>query len=551
MISSSPQSMGFSKPRPKISKEGQIPAPNRGVDARSALNAMSPENCIYTFNLMPEEYGCNLRRGFREWQIAIEDVTGLGVKTIIPFTGLSASKLFGATNEGIWDLTTDGGTPVKDVAFTADTTAAAGHGVFLAVNTAAANQIIFYADSLNGLFTYDGNGDTWAQTSSITGLAEADICFIVKHKQRIWVVERDSTSAWYLGVGAIAGAATEFFFGDKFPHGGVLKGLVNWSVDGGDGVDDMLVAVSSSGDVVVYRGADPVTLETAATGSGWSVVGTYYIGAVPEGRRFFSEHSGELYLLSSFGLIAMGDLLRGVDVRDKAAKSLTYPISKVLRDSLVTSGTTLGWEPQFIPSLGALVISSPQSVTSGYYIQYVMSLSAEAWGFWRGVPITCLGEWENKVFFGTVDNKVYIMEGTRDYVLIDTGDVDAAGFAVEFSLLTAYSTAGSPAINKIPQFVRSNFLTITPATFRTKVFFDYSIGEQVFDIGLSSASSEALWDTGLWDSAVWSAGEVSRQAETNGSSGIGQSMAIALRGESGDSARLVSFDVSWTEGGFL
>jgi len=549
VIGVSPASQGFTTPQKQSFKSALLPAPNRGIDTRAAIGAMSPENCIYAYNLVPEEYGMKVRSGFGEHQISLESVSGLGVKTIIPINGITSDKLFAVTNEGIWDVTVAGGTPTLDYTFTTDTTADAGHGVSLHYITTAGNELVFYADSKNGLHTYDVGTDTWIQTINITGLNEVDIAFITVHKQRIWLIEENATSAWYLGVGAVSGAATQFFFGGKFPHGGTLKALINWSVDGGAGVDDLLVAVSSTGDVIVYKGADPSTLETA-TATGWAVVGTYFIGKIPEGRRFFSEHSGELYLLSSFGLISMSDLLRGVDIRKGSLKSLTYPIASLLRSDLADTGTSLGWEPVFLPSIGSLVISSPQAA-SDIYLQYVMSLSVEGWGFWRGVPTEAIIEYNNTVYFGTSDNRIMSMNVNKDYVLLDTNDDDYLGQSVDFSLLTAYNDAGSPGMFKIGQYIRPDFLNVANLTYQTRMFYDYSTTEIIFPTGNATVEAGSVWDTAEWDVDIWgSGGSFSSEHDLQGTCNMGRTVAIALRGSAGDEARLVSFDVGWTEGGF-
>ena len=130
----------------------------------------------------------------------------------------------------------------------------------------------------------------------------ADIRGVVAHKQRIWFLEEDSTTGWYLGIGSIAGEVSPFYFGAKFRHGGRLAGLFNWSVDGGAGVDDFLVAVSQAGDVLPYQGSDP-------SSDDWQLRGSYFIGEVPNTPTFGTEQGGELFLLSSFGVSSLNDLL--------------------------------------------------------------------------------------------------------------------------------------------------------------------------------------------------------------------------------------------------
>lgn len=548
-IHSSAVASGFTRGQQRNIKTASIPAPLKGIDTRVSLGKMSTDNCIFAYNMIPEESGMRVRNGFREHQIAIESVSGLGVGTIMTFTGLTGTKLFVVTNEGIWDVTTEDGTPTLKYTFVTDTTAASGHGVSLNYITGSGAEIMFYADSKNGLFKYDEGTDAWTVVADMTGVTETAVCFIMEHKQRIWLIERDATSAWYLGIGASSGAATEFSFGDKFPHGGYLAALINWSIDGGKGVDDFLVAVGSSGDVIPYSGADPGTVETSSTVGGWSVRGSYYIGGVPAGRRFFDEYSGELYLLSTFGLIAMSDLLRGVDTKNVANDSLTYPIASVLREQLAINSSTIGWEPTFLPSQGRLVVNSP-TLADGTDLQYAMSLAVEGWGFWRGVPGTVFIESNGITYMGTADNRIFAMNVTRDYMLLDTGDADYLGSPVEYSLLTAYSDAGSGAINKNPLYVRPYFLVKTQAAFRARVFFDYDIAELIFPNGSIIPDAVATWDSAVWDTGVWSGGQWATQSFLESVAGMGKYIAIALRGETGDGNRLIAFDIAWLEGDF-
>lgn len=553
MIGTGVAANGFSRPQEQITQGARLPAPYKGVDTRAALGAMSQENCIYAFNLVPEEFGLKIRPGSREWQVELESSTGLGVKTIMAFEGLDSSKLFAVTNEGIWDVTVAEATPILKFAFVTNTTAAAGHGVFTNYITAAGDQLMFYADSKNGLFTYTESTNAWTVTTGITGPTIANIVYVVVHKLRIWFIEKEATFAWYLPIASKAGSATQFFFGPKFPHGGTLRALINWSVDGGKGIDDYLVAVSSSGDVVPYRGADPSVAEGAgaAAENGWAVVGSYFIGQIPAGVRFYSEHSGELYILSSFGLIGMSDLLRGVNIKDKAGVSLTYPIASILRETLLVTGNTLGWEPIFLPSAGILLITSPVSPATGRYIQYSMSLAVEGWGFWRDASIEVAFEWNKKIYFGTADNRVMIMDVTRDEVLIDAGAENAAGTTIGFSVLTAYNDADSSGKFKIPSFVRPDFLSVSPPEYQTKMFFDYAVAEEIFAIGSIELETEGNWDVSLWDEGIWGSGDLISEHQLQGSAGLGRTMAIALLGESGNTTRLISYDIMWREGGFI
>lgn len=511
-------------PAPAEMQIGVIPAPIKGVDARAPTGNMPPENCLYTYNMMPAEYGMVLRDGYRVWCEDL-DLGGLvgGVDTMIGFVGIltdqADNRLFAITNEGIWDVTTFN-TPVNKLVF-ATQTAGAGHGTYCQYIDQSADDFLLYADEINGLFEYDASLDTWAQSTGITGPVIADVAFVVVHKQRLWLVERESSSAWYLPVASKNGAATEFFFGSKFPHGGRLGGLFNWTVDGGLGVDDILVAISTSGDVVLYQGEDPSSATT------WSVRGTYYIGEIPIGRRFASEYSGDLYILSAFGLISMKDLIRGVDQQNPSETSLAFRVARPLREAISGHIEEYGWEPIFLPVNGHLVILTPFE-GGATPIQYVMNLSTEGWGFWRGVPAHTIVGWQSNVYLGDYDGVVHIMDHDRDGTNVGGG----GGTPVEFSLLSATTDLGSPALYKLIQMVRPDFYAGDLPPYEIKMLYDYDYQEIAANTDSAPAPDVFKGYNKL-----------------SGAQGMGRKVTVAMRGNALGETRLLSWDIMWKVGG--
>lgn len=524
-------------PPPTI-QQSTIPAPTAGVDARQNLAEPAPKVCIYSFNMEPSEYGMRVRNGFREYQNTIDGGLSTGVKTIIPYTGDEyPNRLFVANNEGIWNVSVDGGIPALMIAF-ASAFEPAGYGIYTAYTTDAGANLLFYADRENGLFTYDPALDTWAQTAGITGIDITEVTFICVHKQRIWLCVDGDTAGYYLDPGAIAGAVTPFYFGSKFKHGGELVGLFNWSVDGGEGLDDYLVAVSRAGDVLPYQGDDP-SLDT------WQNVGTYFIGAIPKGNKIGSDFGGDLLLLSEFGLTAMSDLLNASSARSLAANSISFRIAVLLRNDLQDLKDYEGWELRYIPTEGLLIINMPKRLDNTD-IQYVLTRTTEGWSFWRSVPMLCVDTWLGKTYFGTVTDTVEVMDVNQDNVDNDY----LGGDPINFSVLTSYSMLGAPALFKRCEIVRPTFIGAEIPTFRSKVLYDYVANEIAPPSSLTSALS-SVWDVALWDSAAWSAGYLNSTWEARGAIGIGRAAAVALNGYATTSLTLVSIDIAWRTGGLL
>jgi len=430
----------YGKPLAPTVKAYTFPAAVEGVNAVDSLMGMSPQSCIYTYNLMPSEYGMRLRKGYREWaKSCVESpqrAANIDVRSIIPFESniqdAANDRLFAVTAEGIWNVTAFNTTaPEQEVVF-ATTGDQAGFGVFAEfTGDAAGNGLrghyLFYADGLNGIYQYEEATDAWSlptsgvandewyyidPTDGTTRLAFPvdDVAFVMIHKQRIWVILEDDDDAYYLPVASVTGQLTKFTFGSKLPHGGDLVGLYSWTVDGGDGVDDMLVALSRGGDVIVYKGDDP---EITATGSNigpWATRGSWFIGEIPDSRRVVVDYGPDMYILSVFGITSLSQLLQGAPA---FGASPSYMINRFLRPDVERGSALPNWQLVINPSDGFLHIITPKPFSTPF-VQYAQNLQTKAWGFWEGVPIISASTWSGEYYIGGEGGVVYVNDGARD-----------------------------------------------------------------------------------------------------------------------------------------
>src|SRR5690606_33667887 len=89
-----------------------------------------------------------------------------------------------------------------------------------------------------------GAGITFPSGSTLT---TADLSYAWVYKNRIWFLQKDSLSAWYLPVDQIAGELTEFPLGGVLGKGGQLAIGTTWSQDLGDGLNALCAFISSEG----------------------------------------------------------------------------------------------------------------------------------------------------------------------------------------------------------------------------------------------------------------------------------------------------------------
>lgn len=530
-------------PQPSLLKPEAEVAPLMGMDGTVPLYNMPPGTAVYLYNLLPTEYGCRTPAGNRVWA---QGLAGGDVRSLLPFNsevfGGAESRLFGVTPAGIYDCTTQGtDTPTAVVAF-ADNTQEAGFCTFLHHTDPAGNQVLLVADARNGMYQYNPVGAVWTKyTSEITGVDPAKVAFIMNHKGRLWLIERDSSDAWYLPTDARTGAATRFQFGSKMKHGGFLVGLYSWSVDGGDGLDDYLLGVSKAGDLLVYRGTDPAFADQ------WSLVGKFFIGEVPENRRIASETGGDTMLLSVFGLTSVQQLLSGVDP-NKTERNVTAKISRIIRQEIQEKIDLPYWEIKPLMNENIWIINSPKT-TNETYIQYALNInrtseeSGGGWGLLRGVPATTFESFNGKSYFGTEDGKVVVITGNLRDVDINGG----GGLPIDFSMLGRFTNYGSPE-NKQVQFIRPAFLTENLVSYEAQAVYDFQVEERGGSIA-GGTTQQAQWDVAFWDNAVWSGLNV--VTCPGASLGFGRSVAIAIRGSATARVTYVNTELNWQKWDFL
>lgn len=514
-----------------------MPASIGGINTLDSFLTMPPQDCVYCYNIIPGDRGMQLRKGYVEWSRGV----GSEIRTLMPFEGSAFSgannRLFACTQDGIYNVSTFGDTTPTRVFEFPIKNSLSGLGNFTQITNDAGNFYLFYADESNGLLRYDESAGLWSAPADITGsIVVANVRFVKVHKQRLWLVEEGSGDAWYLPVDSIAGAATKFTFGSKFVHGGQLMGLWNWTVDGGAGVDDFFVAISKSGDVLAYKGSDPSLAD-------WGLVGAYYVGEVPRSRRIALEYGANLFILSRYGLTALSDLLGGVQSSD-VLKSATGKVSVLFREAVEPQLNSPYWSIEVSPGDNALFVVPPAQEASTS-IQFVRNLTTGAWGMWRGVPIVSIAVWQGDVFFGWESGSVYLSQGSRDGDMLD----GTPGSAIEFSLLTAYTNFGAPTNQKMVSQVRTLMYNGGTEKVSTRVLYDYDVASLPYDPGAASGGVGALWGVAHWDSAVWD--QTSSTKQIIGAQGMGQSVAVALRGSASSRIILVEFDITYTVGGFM
>jgi hypothetical protein len=517
------------------------PAFQGGINSLIAAGSVPPQDALFMYNMIPQEYGTAVRRGYTEHCQPVP--VGTGVRTVIPFNvqvagSNPADKLFVVTSDGIYDATVAGALPTKVL----DWPVKAHPAGYCSWHTYAtvAGQFLLVCDLVNGYYVYTASTNTWA-VGSITGPdpAEATLDFVTVWKNRVWFIQRDTSVAWYLPVGQIGGAATKFEFGNKFKYGGWLKSIWNWTLDAGEGVDDYLVALGSAGDMVVYKGTDP------SVGTNFNMVGWWYIGKSVQGRRQGDDMGGELLVLSTYGILQLSKLISGLPVTDEGA-SISYKINPRLSTFMDRTSNEFGWQIRLFARGQLIFVTTPKEVGKPW-MQFVYSTTTRAWSQFLDLPMVSCDSWRGGFFFGTDDNRVMQYTGFSDKVLL--ADAGESAEAIEWELLSGYQLYTQAPVFKRVHFLRPQFIGTTTPTFAVKASYDFDLQ------GAASSPpyvdpATGVWNTGAWDVAYWSGGAIVNQPP-RGASGLGRHIAIAMRGHSASECIHIGTDVLFDSGGML
>lgn len=507
-------------PRSAVAQSLAIPAPIGGWNTRDPLDLMADTDAIRLTNYFPDTTGVNLRRGFRV------HATGMGsaaVETVAEHVGATGTrKLIACANGNIYDATTYGA---------AATSLASGFtsNKWSTVNfrDTGGNSYLMMANGAEAVRAYNG---TTISSPAFTGVTLTDLIYVLSFKNRLYFIEKNSTSIWYAGIGSSSGALTELDVGTLFRRGGYLLSASAWSRDTGGGSQDFLVMLSSNGDCLVFGGTDPGATD-------WTLVAQFALPA-PLGRNSLGYLGSDLVVITNQGLVPFSNIQNMDPTKESNFIKLSDKIASVFGSAADSYGSNYGW--QFLPFFrGRMGIVNVPVIEGSQSEQFVVNTNTGAWTRFTGINASSWTLYDNKPYFGGMDGKVY----EYDYGYSDNGT------EITVDLKSAFNYLGSRDVLKKVTLARVLCAAQGEISFTFNVDTDFS-DRQITDTISITGNSGSEWDSSPWDTTPWDSGTIYSQ-DTYSVDGLGRCVAIRLRGSYRDLAHSISaFHLVYELGGF-
>lgn len=510
--------------RGPVSKTQSIPAPVGGLNAVDSLAAMPPQDAVILDNWFPQPGYVELRNGYTKW------ATGLPgwAETVMPWNG-TAEKLFAFSGTAVYDVT-------------------AGGAVGAAVVTGLTNARWEWTNvsTAGGFFTYAANGvddpllfdgSTWTKITgisspAITGVTTTELCCPVVWKNRVWFIQVNTMSAWYLPTASIGGAASEFPLGAIFRQGGTLALITTASLTNGSNFDDYIIFVSSEGEVAIYGGDDP------AQAGLFNLQGIYPAGKLlSSGRRAAFRFGNDCIILTTDGFISLQKII-AISFLGKA-QTISEKITNSVQNATQSYSGNFGWEGIVYPSGNKIIINVPTLENISQY-QYVQNTITGAWstfGLFNSPWNFCTYCRQNENLYAGGDTYV---------ALADQGQIDDTNQIIG-SLQAAFTYLGSNT-QKMMKQVRPILQVTGPIgpVLGVSTDFDTEIPTNIPTFGAGAGSP---WNTSPWNTSPWQTGFFV-QKTWQGVQGLGFAISLNLVVASNAAqVRFLAYDYIYEAGG--
>lgn len=475
-------------PGAMIVKPKSMPAPNQGWVSAQNLAAMAPGTCLKCINAFPTTTGVRVRGGNILHATLNVASPVLPVESLMAYTGSTNRKMFAGCGGDIFDITTVADPTIVPTPDVSGQTA----NYYAFVNFATSGGYYMYAvNGADDALLYDGS--TWqvvdASSSpiSITGVNTNTFSHVNTFRNRIYFVEKNTLSVWYLNVDSIGGAANRLSLAGIFREGGAVSFTATWSSESGSSaLSDYLVVVSTLGEFAIFQGSYP-------GGSDWTLAGVYELG-VPLGINGWFKAGGDIVVATERGLIPVS----AARFKDPSALSMDAISRDIHPDWVkeVARRRAVPWECTKWDEKTALFVNVPVTSDVTPPRPFVANLQTGKWCEYTAWDTRCMVVHSGQLYFGCNDGTVRSAE-------ISGYDLDQP---YTYQIAMAWDHLGAPGFLKTVRQAKAELLTSMPFNILISASVNYTQEFPLPPNVLPDPTPASLFDVGLWDEALWDQG---------------------------------------------
>lgn len=450
-----------------------LPAPIGGLNARDSISAMQPQFAIRLDNYIPSDNKLILRSGYSSYvNLGGDNSIKAGVKTLASYTKPNDNRLIALYNKKAYNVTSPNAVSEYGIEFSDTRCQTVQYKNYLYFMNGLDIPKVFYIDDSDVEHFED-----WGFTSE--SLQGARIIAGGVSKEFLWFVEKNTLKAWYpKEAGNISGELYSFDLAQVAKRGGQLVAVANWTIDGGQGIDDYTVFITSEGEALVYTGSNP------NDANAWSLKGSYVMSK-PIGYQCLLPYQGDIIIISEDGYIPLSKALATANT-GQSNIAFSDLIRGLVLDRTANNKDKDGWQGIIYSKKGYGIFNVP---VSQQFEQHVINVNTGAWCRFTNIRALCWSEFNGDMYFGSDDSVFKFGNAYSDN-----------GVQIEGHIEQAYTNLGTDQLKKVQLLnPRTKSSTSYALTIYTNMDFEDKYLNYYSNIGTVGQTK--------WNAAKWSISE--------------------------------------------
>jgi hypothetical protein len=404
-----------------------MPPPSGGLDLVTPIDNMEPQTALELTNIFPGAGAPTVRLGYTSFRTGGATIPSTPIRFMHEYPLKDGTaQLIAGTDTSLYSTSSLG--------VITDITRAAGAYSAGSWNKELFAGNIYLCNGTNEPQVYLGTGLAINITGTgVTG-GNTTLAQVTSYRERLYFAQKNTCIMWYhktvkatLATGSPVMDSYDFQY--IFRRGGSLLFIGSYTNNKGVSAQDLFMAVSSEGEVVLYSGTSPD--DTA-----WSLVAHFIIGK-PLGRKAFVRVNQDVWIITQQGIIPVSALFETDP--EQALNIVSLRINPLITQYATQASSAELWGGFFWPQGRRVYITLPDSASTATLLVY--SLDTKAWTqfvLFNGEHAVSSCKFLNLPFYGS--NTGIIYQGETGYADAVTS---TSSQSIAFSCRTAFSFYGA------------------------------------------------------------------------------------------------------------